>query len=122
LAHTPRDIKKAQKESVLLREIAGLFVHIMIDDPRLEGLFINRVQLSPDGGMCHIYFYTSKGKDDFFERLEILKLYKPSLRKAIAHKLQARYTPNLVFEFDAQFEKEQKMNDLMNKLKEEGKL
>jgi ribosome-binding factor A len=122
LAHTPRDIKKAQKESVLLREIASLFVHIMFDDPRLQGLFINRVQLSPDGGLCHIFFYTNGGKTDFTEKLEFLKLYKPSLRKAIAHKLQARYTPNLIFEFDEQFEKEQKMNDLMDKLKEEGKL
>jgi ribosome-binding factor A len=121
LAHAPKNVKKAQKESVLLREIAGLFSNIMFDDSRLAGLFISRVQLSPDGGLCYVYFFTSKGKEDFKEKLEFLKLYKPSLRKAIAQKLQARYTPDLKFEYDEQFEKEQKMNDLMDKLREEGK-
>ena len=36
-------IKRAQKESLLLREISNMFHSISMDDSRLAGLFVNRV-------------------------------------------------------------------------------
>lgn len=117
-----RDIKKGQKESLLFQEISSLFLKTSMDDPRLQGLFINRVELSPDKGHCSVYFYSFKGEEDFNEKLEILKLYKPSLRKALAQKIKGRYVPEIVFKYDKQFEKQQGIEDLFEKLKKEGKL
>ena len=118
--HSNKDIKKAQKESLLLREISGLLLQAGMDDPRLQKVGVSRVSLSDDKGTCTVFFYTSQGKKAFEEILEILKLYKPSLRAALAKKIRGRYTPNLVFRFDDQIEKSEKMNALFQQLKEKG--
>jgi len=117
-----RDIKKAQKESYFYREFSTLFSLLTIDEPRLSGLFINKVNLSSDGGICTVLFLASNGKAEFEEKLPILILYKPSLRTALAKTSQSRYVPNLIFRYDEGQEKVDKINRLIDKLKDEGKL
>lgn len=114
---TVHHIKKSQRESLLLRAIAHLFQQTALDDSRLSSIFVNRVELSPDKGCCTVYFYTADGKQKFKELLEVLKLYKPSLRKALADSLKTRYTPELVFRFDEQFEKTLHIEKLFEKAK-----
>ena len=112
-------IKKSQRESLLLQTIAQLFQQTALDEPALRSIFVNRVELSPDKGCCTVYFYCHEGKDEFLKALEFLKLYKPSLRKALAHNLKSRYTPELVFRFDEQFEKTERIEQLFEKIKAE---
>jgi ribosome-binding factor A len=113
-----KTIKHAQKESLFLRHVATLFSQLVLDDNRLSNIFVNRVSLSPDKGMCTVFFYTPQGQAYFNELLDILKLYKPSLRTALARLIKGRYTPDLIFRFDEQFEKQQKMERLLDSLKE----
>jgi ribosome-binding factor A len=115
-------IKKEQKESLLFKEISDLFLKTTIDDKSLSGLFLTRVSLSQDKGFCTIYFYSTQGKDYFQSVFETLKLYKPSLRKALSQKIKGRYVPELKFAFDDQFEKTQKVEELFEKLKRDGQL
>lgn len=117
-----QEIRKAQKESYFYREISNLFLKITIDEPRINGLFINKVNLSSDGGTCVVLFLATNGRPEFEEKLPILILYKPSLRSALAKTSQSRYTPNLIFRYDEDQEKADKINRLIDKLKEEGRL
>jgi ribosome-binding factor A len=110
-------IKRAQKESLLFREISQLFMHIAIDNPTLQSLCVNRVKLSPDKGSCTVYFYTSEGEARFNELLSTLILYKPSIRKAVAARIQSRYTPELIFKFDTNFEKQCRIEALLEQIK-----
>ena len=102
-------IKRAQKESQLLREISNMYHSIAMDDTRLSGLFVNRVELSSDKGWVTVYFYTLDGLEKFEEQLGILKLYKPSIRKALASEIKGRYVPDLKFAYDSKFEKQQRL-------------
>lgn len=111
------NVKRAQKESLLFREISQLFLQATMDDKRLQGLFVNRVHLSPDKGLCTVYFYTSKGEEYFNDVLQVLTLYKPSLRKALASTIKGRYVPDLVFKFDKQFEKQQRIEELIEQVR-----
>lgn len=115
-------IKKAQKESLYLREFANLFLQLTMDDAKLRPLSVTRVKLSPDNGVCSIYFFAPDGEAQFRLILGHLILFKGSLRKALAHSIQARYTPDLVFKYDSQFEQQKKVEDLIDKLKDEGQL
>ncbi len=117
-----KNIKLAQKESLLMREISYLFLQAAADNPQLSRLAISRVKLSSDKSTCFIYFYTPNGAQEFKELLETLKLYKPSLRTALAKSIKSRYTPDLIFKFDEQYEKEEKFNKLLESLKEKGEL
>lgn len=117
-----KSIKQAQKESQLLREISTLFMKTALDDPRLSRFTINRVGLSSDKSSCSVFFYTPDGPEEFKKTLEVLKLYGPSLRTALAKSIKSRYVPKLIFRFDEQYEKEDKMNRLLESLKEKGEL
>lgn len=102
-------IKRAQKESLLLREISNMYHTIAMDDNRLQGLFVNRVELSTDKGWVTVFFYTLDGYEKFQEQLEVLKLYKPSIRKGLSSGIKSRYVPDLKFAYDAKFEKQQRL-------------
>ncbi len=113
------DIKRAQKERLLFREISQLFQHATLEDARLRDFWISRVSLSADKSICYVFFVTQKGIEYFNEMLGILKLYKPSLRKAIADAIASRYTPEIVFKYDDQYEKVEKINQLIDRVKTE---
>lgn len=110
-------IKRAQKASLLLRTISALLLETARDNPALVGLTITRVELSPDKGSVHVYFYTDKGLAGFKETLQDLKLYKPSLRAALARSIAGRYTPEITFKFDETFEKTQRLEHLLDAIK-----
>ncbi|MCX5924421.1 MAG: ribosome-binding factor A [Candidatus Dependentiae bacterium] len=112
-------IKRSQKESLLLREISRLLHQLSLEDTELGGLFVNRVELSKNKGMCFIYFYDPKGIESFKEKNKRLILYKPSLRKGIASALDARYTPELKFAFDEQFDKQQRIETIIEQVKKD---
>jgi len=114
-------IKRAQKEEQLFREISQLYQQASLDDARLRDVFVNRVTLSPDKGLCTVYFYTVKGVEHFDSLLHIMKLYKPSLRKAIASRIRSRYTPELIFRYDENFDKEIRIEQLIDKVSKEQK-
>jgi len=113
-------IKRAQKEAALFRIVAQLLHQATIEEPLLSGLFMTRVVLSPGKTLCTAYVYTAQGATAFEAMLEQLKLFKPSMRKAIADTMQARYTVELVFRFDDTFEKAERIERLLDQIKEEA--
>jgi ribosome-binding factor A len=115
-----QEIKKAQKERLLFREISKLFLQLQIDDDRLHNAWLSKLELSPDKSVCYVHFYTPNGEKKFHEEfLEILKLYKPSMRKAIAAKVDGRYTPEIIFRFDKTYEKQERILNILDSLKHE---
>jgi len=122
MANRVREIKHAQRESVFLREISNLFLRITLDDDRLQGLQVSRVRLSPDRGICTIFFSSDQGKKDFEEKRPILVLYKASLRNSLAKVLPTRRVPELRFVYDEPFEKHRRVDDLIQSLKDKGEL
>ena len=122
MAYRPRDVKKSQKESFFLQEIATLFLQLSMEEKKLHDLYISRVELSTDGGLCNVFFHTPQGIESFKERRKDLILYKPSMRAAVAKASHSRYAPDLRFLYDEGLDKQQKMEDLFNNLKNEGKL
>jgi ribosome-binding factor A len=114
------EIKHAQKESNLFHKIAQFFLQIKQDEPKLEGLSISRVALSPDKGTCTVFFFCSGGLKEYEAIRPTLVLYKHSIRKALAASIPGRYTPNIKFSYDPHREKQRRVDELLDSLKEEG--
>lgn len=121
MASSVPNVKRAQKESLFFREISQLFLQATMDDKRLQGIFVNRVALSPDKGLCTVYFYTAEGEETFKNILPVLTLYKPSLRKALASTIKGRYVPELIFKFDTTYEKQQRIEELIEHVRTDNK-
>jgi ribosome-binding factor A len=95
------------------------------EENTLASIYPTRVEFSADTGICYVYFaaFSDKPENEKLveDALNHLKLYKPSLRAALAKKIPSRYTPDLVFLYDQVKEKERKINDLLDKVQEELK-
>lgn len=114
----PKSIKREQKTSLFMREISTLIQQLSLDEPALIKIFVTRVKLTDDYSICYVYFSTYFSRADFDEALKILKLYKPSIRKALSSEISSRRTPDLVFLYDETKEKERKINELLDKVKQ----
>ena len=116
-----REVRRAKKAAVFLKEISQLFYQAAQDNPDLKDIYPSRVKFSPDMGMCVIYFYSPHGRAYFEQKKPTLILFKPSLRTAVAGQIPMRRVPDFVFHYDDEYEKQQKVDDLISKLKAEGK-
>lgn len=112
-------IKRAQRESLLYKEISQCMHIISMDDPCLQDIMVNRVQLSADKSVCTVLFFSSQGPAVFMKLLPRLTEYKATIRTALAKAIQSRYVPNIVFAYDAQFEKQIHIERLLDKIKVE---
>jgi ribosome-binding factor A len=113
------DIRREQKKSFFLQEISALVRQVTAEEPKLSSLFVTRVELSRDSGICYVYFSSYTDKKAFDEGFETLKLYKPSMRKALAQASKARYVPNLVFRYDSSKEKERRITALLDEIRQQ---
>ncbi len=115
------DIKKERRKSLFLREMTLLIRELAERESVVGDIYVSHIDISPNSGVCYVYFSTFKepGQEVFDNALQILKLYKPSLRKVFAQRVQTRYAPELVFLYDKAKEKERRINDLLNKVHED---
>ena len=108
-------IKRSQKESVLFREISELLAAEKLENHALRDISITKTVLSADKGLCTVYFYTPQA-ERAKELLDLLICYKPSLRKALAERIESRYVPDIVFRFDKQYIKQKHIEELLDKV------
>lgn len=121
------DVKRERKKSLFLRELSAFIDVIAEEQPAIREVYLSRIELSADGGICYLYFAAiapvngdeTAAKERFLAALEVLKLYKPSLRRNLAAGLQARYTPELMFLFDENREKINRINELLDQVSQE---
>jgi ribosome-binding factor A len=113
-------IKTAQKESAILRILSTLFEEAIRENQELQGWYATRVQLSQGKSVAYVYIYSEGSTLTFSAILEKIKIYKPSMRKALATELQKRYTPDIVFVFDEQLKKTLHMERLLDLVKNEA--
>lgn len=116
-----QNIKREKKKALFLREITAMVQALGGDDQAVAQVYVTRIDFSDDYGICHVYFSTySEFSEELFSKvLERLKLYKPSMRKALAGRIQSRYTPDLIFFYDKTKEKAFKINQILDKVSEE---
>jgi len=113
-----KDIKHAQKESLLFRVISEIYLNLTIEEPSLTGIFINKVVLSKDKGTCTILFFCDD-QQRFEDAFHKLILYKPSMRKSIGQKISSRYVPEIRFAFDKKCERQQSLEAALHEVSRE---
>lgn len=110
-------IKRNQKEALILKEFSKLFLEITLENPDVRGLIVTRANFSRDKGFCTFLFYDAAGQESFNKKLGTLILYKPSIRSALGKLIPSRYVPEIRFKYDTNFEKEQRVNKLLDDVK-----
>ncbi len=96
--------KSEQKRSgrvaeAIRQELATLFI-AKVQDPRLHGLAISRVEVNDDLSLAWLFFTLRGGRDHAKEAEEGLRSAKGFLRSHLAKTLNLRFTPDLAFRYD----------------------
>jgi ribosome-binding factor A len=110
------NVRREQKKAFLLREISSLLLQIQADHPELLGVFPTKVELSSGKTVCDVFFASIKGHEGYVAAVEVLKLYRPSIKRAIAGMRQWRKMPDLRFHFDVGYDKGVTVNELLDKV------
>ena len=105
--------KKDRARAQFFREFVILFRELALDQQEFANIYPTRIDTAPDGSVLFIFFAGTGDKEAIEKILGDLILYKPSLRKALGDKVRARYVPQLLFKFDATFEKVQRIEKLL---------
>src|SRR3990172_8696142 len=115
------DIKKERKKALFFRELVSLIQELGNKEKDVAEVFVSHVDISPNSGICYIYFSTYKepGDEVFHKVFPTLMLYRASLRTAFAKRIQVRYVPEIIFLYDKAKERERRVNDLLNKIQDQ---
>ena len=110
----PQRVAEAIKNELtmlLLRDVA---------DPRLTGVSITRVLVTPDLKQAKVYFTLPAGMASQ-PALAAMRRARGYFRSHLAKILNMRYTPDLLFFFDHQNEEAQRIDDLFRQIEKERK-
>lgn len=110
------DVKKKRREANISRTLTPLLQSSFKEQPSLKNLFISRIELSKDGGLCTIFLAHFSTQDSEKPDLETLKLFAPSTRQALAQVMEGRYTPEIKFAYDIHLDKVRILNDVLEKV------
>lgn len=118
---TRSNIKQDKRKKLYLRELSVIVQALAAQEPAVADVYVTRIEFSADTGICFVYFtsFVADGLASYEKALDVLKLYKGSMRKELARTINARYTPELVFVYDENKEKERHIHGLLDKVLEE---
>jgi len=92
--------RRVQKAAEAVREVVGMAILADLKDPRIEGVTVTYVEVTPD--MRSAKVHVSIMGDDTKQRLclEGLQSSAGFLQQKIARRIDTRYTPRIRFELD----------------------
>ena len=108
----PKRVAEAVKNELtllLLQQVA---------DPRLNGVAISRVEVTPDLKQAKIFFTVPAGRDPDLG-LKGMQRAKGFFRSRLAKVLNLRYTPDLLFYFDNLNEEMERIDSLFRQIDKE---
>lgn len=95
-------VKRSARVAERLREELSALLR-NLDDPRLLGVVVMRVEMTDDLQLARIYVRRELGISDESERKALLRGLSSAsgkLRKDVGHALSLRYSPELKFFYD----------------------
>lgn len=119
-------------ESIRKRRLAGTIRKYLsaelgrnMEDPRLVGVSIQEVELSPDLSLATVTVRIDYGEDDEKARRELLKLLSrlaPRLRSNLAPLLRMRRVPDLRFRYDVGQDHARRIEEVLEEIRAEDAL
>jgi ribosome-binding factor A len=91
-----------------------------VRDPRLRDVTITRVEVTGDIKLARIYYSVARA-EEAAEAGKGLARAKGFFRSQIAKMLNLRYTPELIFYYDATYEESERLEKLFRRIAEERK-
>lgn len=110
--------RRQKRINELLKEELGLVLLRDVRDPRLSGVTVTDVQVSPDLGHAHVYVSLIGDEAEVAAAMAGLERASGYLRHQIAERVDLRHVPDLSFRFDPSLERGQRILSLLDEIEE----
>jgi ribosome-binding factor A len=111
--------RQKRVSSLIKEELSRLFIDLIQDSS--SGLItITRVEMSKDLKTAYVYL-SLFGFEDDDKVIEFLERRKGFLRKSVASRTELKYNPMLIFSLDRIYEYEEKIDKIIENLRENEK-
>jgi ribosome-binding factor A len=110
--------RRPERVRGLLQETVAEILLREVKDPRVEGITLTGVDITPDLKLAKIYFSTLQ-PENHEVALAGLKSAAGYIKRQIAIRLQLRHTPELRFFYDTTLEKANRLESLLRQVEQE---
>ncbi|MGQ9814137.1 MAG: 30S ribosome-binding factor RbfA [Candidatus Roseilinea sp.] len=112
--------KYERRISELVRGYLSTLIETRVKDPRVTGVTVTDVEVTPDTRLARVY-YSLIGDEDT-KRQAALGLESAAgwLRRELGAHLRTRHTPDLIFIFDESLERGERMAQLLDTLRNDS--
>ncbi len=108
--------RRQQRVSDRVREEIAVLLERRLEDPRLLGLTITGVEVTPDLKQAFVYVSSLQGVEGSHDALAGLEHAKGFIRHELAQRLNLRVTPEVVFRWDASLERGERISRILDDL------
>ena len=111
--------RRAERLSAQIERELGPILHQRVKDPHIGFITVTRVLVSHDLSFARVYYTVFGDANDIGKTREALGRAVGFIRHALGLKLSVRRTPELRFEFDAQYLRGMEVIDTIHELTSE---
>jgi ribosome-binding factor A len=110
-------VKRAEKVAEAIHEIVSALLIKGVKDPRIGFTTITGVKLSDDLRLATIYFTVVGDESEKKSTEQGLNSARGFLRKELGKNLRMRFTPDILFRYDASIDYGQHIDTLLNEIR-----
>jgi ribosome-binding factor A len=114
-----KHIKKMQREAEIFKHIVIIMARIFKEKDILNIIYCNRVEISSDGSHAMVFIHSHEDKNVVLEIIKKIDSYKKQMYHQLCQSLSYRFVPKLFFVYDDQQVKVDKINRIIDSLKED---
>ncbi len=114
-------MRRLDRVSQLFKDEIGRIIQQELKDTRLGFITVTMVKLTPDLRQAWVYVSVLGDEVTKEKAKEGLESASGYVKKLIGERIKMRYTPEITFELDESFEKVKYIEDILDKIKQEGK-
>lgn len=105
--------RRVQKAAQAVREVVSMAILTEINDPRVEGVTVTRVEVMPDMRQARVHVSIMGNETKQRLCMQGLKSAAGFLQSKVANRIDTRYTPKLEFVLDMGVKKSIEMAEIL---------
>ncbi|MCL1917361.1 MAG: 30S ribosome-binding factor RbfA [Peptococcaceae bacterium] len=98
--HNDRGHRRGHRLAGLLKEEISRILREDLKDPRLGFVTVTDVEVSDDLKSTKVFVSVMGNEEAIQENMELLESAAPFIRSQVAHIIQLRHVPDIVFKYD----------------------
>jgi ribosome-binding factor A len=111
------DQRRVARVAESIREELSQIIGFEMKDPRLVGVTVAEVRVTPDGREAHIRVMIYGTPEEQKDAMAGLQHAKGHLRHEIGHRMELRHVPELFFETDTGTEAATRVEELLRRVR-----